>query len=242
VTLCNARSTLHYVCADGTLRIERTEPATTQAKHDQYELWYARVNSDCDYSRAETKCGDKCRSVMQEIAAIAGSNTAQQRKKLFVVLYDIQRHWRNAGSSHSSKTSATRDYAHMPRMPRELLPRLGRSNIVTPDVWPYLSQSTLDDVKVMRHIRGKASTQKYQAKWQVLRQRLQLYAAIGAGTVAEAIVANDCWWSGQVAHEKASGGHSLAMSVETAKRSSNVVVHALSLVHHFRCVLRSGYN
>jgi hypothetical protein len=202
------------VCTDETLPVERTEPATTHAKHDQYGLWYTRVNSECDCSTVETKCGDKCRSVVQEIAAIADSNTAQQRRKLFKVLYNIQRNWHNAGSSHSSKTSATRDYAHMPR---ELLPRLGRSNLVTPAVWPHLSQSTLDDVKVMRHIRGKASTEKYQAKWQVLRQRLQQYAATGAGTVAEAIVANDCWWSGQVAHEKASGGHSLAMKRRNSK-------------------------
>eukprot|EP00953_Heterococcus_sp_UTEX-ZZ885_P014332 8138-Heterococcus_DN1.PRE.1 len=68
---------------DETLPVERTEPATTQAKHDQYGLWYTRVNSECDCSTVETKCGDKCRSVVQEIAAIAGSNTAQQRRKLF---------------------------------------------------------------------------------------------------------------------------------------------------------------
>eukprot|EP00953_Heterococcus_sp_UTEX-ZZ885_P025259 13734-Heterococcus_DN1.PRE.1 len=51
----------------------------------------------------------------------------------------------------------------------------------------------------------------YTAMWHTVQQRLEQYAATGAGTVAEAIVYNDYWWNGQLAHEEPSGGKSRAV-------------------------------
>jgi hypothetical protein len=137
---------------DGTLPVERTEPATAQTKHDQDEQWYARVNSECGCDRAE-KCGDKYREIVQKAAAEGVTSNAQLRVRLVNTLLKLT-HWR-AGSKHYSKSSATCDHAHMPR---ELLLRLGPNSTVTPDKWPYLSQSSINDVRAVRYIRGCSAT------------------------------------------------------------------------------------
>jgi hypothetical protein len=203
-----------YCCVytDSTLRIERTEPATAQDKHDQDEQWYARVNSECRCGKAE-KCGDKYRTAVHDVKAEDAMNTLQEGRKLYMAVYHAQERSR-PGSSHYSKLSATCDHAHMPR---EVLPRVGQNRTVTPDKWPYLSQSTVNDVKAMRFIRSQATHRSYVAKWQILQQRLQQYATTGAGTIAEAIVVNDYWWNGQVAHEKPSGNRAQARNRRTSK-------------------------
>jgi hypothetical protein len=197
--------TIATVFTDCTLPVERTEPATTEAKHDQDELWYARVNSECDCSRVETKCGNKYRSIVER-AAQGMISTRQERNKLNGALSNMRQCW-SASSEHYSKQSATCDLA---QMPRELLPRVAAASTVTPDKWPYISQSTINDVLAMRYVRGAQSTVTYGNMWATLQPRLQQYAGTGAGTVAGAIVTNDCWWTGQVAHEPPSGGRSLA--------------------------------
>jgi hypothetical protein len=193
------------VHTDGALPVERTEPATAQAKHDQDELWYDLLNDECDCDLA-VKCGDKYKTLVKKITAEGAMSTSQQRAKLHKAVYDCKRFWR-ADSKHYSKQSATCDHAHMPR---ELLPRLGRNNTVTPDEWPYLSQRIVNDVRAMRCIRSTQAIAHYSTMWRTLQPRLQQYATTGAGTVAEAIVTNYYWWSGQVAHEKPSDGISQA--------------------------------
>ena len=197
---------------DGTLLIERTEPATAQAKHAQDEQWYARVNSECDCGKTE-KCGDKYRELVPKITAEGVSSNAQLRKRLKDLLYNVSRSW-TASSKHYSELSATCDHK---RMPRELLPRLGRRNSLLPDKWPYLSQHTVNDVQVMRLIRSKQSHRSFHTVWATLQQRLEQHASTGAGTVAEAIAVNDYWWDGQVAHEKPSGSRAAAMQRRYSK-------------------------
>jgi hypothetical protein len=138
------------VCADGTLSIERTELGTAQAKHDQDEQWYARVNSECDCRRVGLKCGDKYRALVQKITAEGATSNAQLRNRLNTSLADIRLCWRS-DSEHYIKLSATCDHAHMPR---ELLPRVGPNNTLTPNSWPHLSQSTINDVRAVRYIRS----------------------------------------------------------------------------------------
>eukprot|EP00953_Heterococcus_sp_UTEX-ZZ885_P025258 13733-Heterococcus_DN1.PRE.1 len=62
-----------------------------------------------------------------------------------------------------------------------------------------------------RCIRSERLRAPYTAMWHTVQQRLEQYAATGAGTVAEAIVYNDYWWNGQLAHEEPSGGKSRAV-------------------------------
>jgi hypothetical protein len=190
---------------DGTLPVERTEPATAQAKHDQDEQWYARVNSECDCNKAQ-KCGDRYRSVVHKITAEGATSNAQLRNRLNTSIAEIRLCWRS-DSKHYTELSATCDHVHMPR---ELLPRLGPNNTLTPNSWPYLSQSTINDVRALRYTRSSSSNKAYVTMSDTLQGRLQQHATTGAGTVAEAIVANDYWWTAQVAHEKPSGGISQA--------------------------------
>jgi hypothetical protein len=199
------------ICTDDTLPIERTEPATTQAKHDQDEQWYARVNSECECDQPEM-CGDKYRAIVQAFTAVeANSGGAQlQRYKLnYRRQHHIKEKWQ-ADSRHYSKQSATCDHK---LMPTELLPRMGNlQSTYSPDKWPYVSQSTTNAVSAMRCIRGWASRSQYwQENWHKLQARMEQYATTGAGTVAEAIVVNDYLWTAQLAHEKPSGAKSKAM-------------------------------
>eukprot|EP00953_Heterococcus_sp_UTEX-ZZ885_P012668 7260-Heterococcus_DN1.PRE.3 len=200
---------------DGTVPVERTEPATTEAKREQYEQWYARVNSECKCSAG--LCGDKYRAIVQEITAQGATSCKKQRELWRKRVRNISLRW-CPQSKHYSKQSATCDHTHMPSA---LLPRMGRSSCIAPDKWPYLSQSTVNDVRAMRIVRSCSNSSSSRlAMWQKLQQRLQQYAATGAGTVAEAIVTNDNWWSCQVAHELPSGGKSKAMKRRYSKGSA----------------------
>jgi hypothetical protein len=156
------------VCADGTLPLERTEPTTAQAKHEQ---WCARVNDECDCNKAE-KCGDKYRLIVQGITAEGAISNNQLRKKLNCSLLKLT-YWRT-GSRHFRKQSAPCDHAHMPPA---LLPRLRCTNTLSPDKWPYLSQCTISDVRAMRYIRSSHATTPYSAMWATLQPRLQQFAS-----------------------------------------------------------------
>jgi hypothetical protein len=96
-------------------------------------------------------------------------------------------------------------------VPRELLPLLGANSKSSPNKWPYCSQSTTDDVKAMRFIRSKHSTASYTDMWRTLQSRLHTYATTGKGSIAEAIVHNDCYWKGELAYEVPSGKKSQAL-------------------------------
>jgi hypothetical protein len=202
------------LCAGGTLPIERTEPATAQAKAKQHELWYYLVNEECDCDTAQ-QCGDRYRSLVQKISAAASISNEQLLKRLNVSVRNLRRNCWSTKSTHYSKQSATCDHEHMPK---ELLPRL-RAKHMSPDKWPYVSQSTVNAVKAMRTIRSTAASTQTSttAMWLKLQPRLQQYDATGAGTVAEAIVSNDYWWSGQVAHEQPTKANSQA-----AKRGQSI--------------------
>eukprot|EP00953_Heterococcus_sp_UTEX-ZZ885_P010414 6082-Heterococcus_DN1.PRE.3 len=89
--------------------------------------------------------------------------------------------------------------------------------------------------------------------WQTLQQRLEQHAATGAGTIAEAIVANDYWWIGQVAHQRtpqsrthvisssssSSSSREYCISVQQQLGSSSSIQHAsvaeLSIAHSRFC-------
>jgi hypothetical protein len=189
---------LAYNHTDGTLLIENNEPATAQDKHGQNEQWYARVNSECECDTPE-KCGDKYRSIVETVTTPGlYPRTKKQHKQLVSSMFSLRNSWA-ADSKHRSKLSATCDHVHMPR---ELLPRMGTGNPTPTDSWPYVSESTGNAVQIMRHIRNCCLRAPYSTMWQTLQQRLEQHAATGAGTIAEAIVANDYWWIGQVAHQR----------------------------------------
>jgi hypothetical protein len=190
-----------HILTGGTPVIERSEPQTAQAKQAAEEQWCASLNSRCQCN-GRVPCGDKYKAVLQRIRAPGAMSSSEQRKKLLHALSHMKRP-SGAGVCHSSAASAACDHVHMPR---ELLPRLGIYS--NSDTFPYLSQATVDDVRAMRYLRTRHSTRA--AHWAVLQQRLQQYAATGAGTVAEAIVYNDCYWLGQVAHEEPSGARTQA--------------------------------
>jgi hypothetical protein len=154
---------------------------------------------------------------VQDITTQGATSCKKQRKRLCQRVRDVSYRW-CPESKHYSKQSATCDHTHMPR---ELLPRMVRSRNIAPDKWPYLSQSTVNDVRAMRVVRSSSgSSASGLTMWQQLQQRLQQYAATGAGTVAEAIVTNDNWWCCQVAHELPSGGKSKAMKRRYSKGSA----------------------
>eukprot|EP00953_Heterococcus_sp_UTEX-ZZ885_P010415 6082-Heterococcus_DN1.PRE.4 len=121
----------------GTLLIERTEPATAQARHDQNEQWYARVNSELETVTTPSTY----------------ARTKKQHQQLVRSLYSLRHNWA-ADSKHRSKLSATCDHVHMPR---ELLPRMGSGNPTPTDSWPFVSESTSNAVRIMRHIRNRCS-------------------------------------------------------------------------------------
>jgi hypothetical protein len=115
---------------------------------------------------------------------------------------NVRLHWCTAGNGHGGSTSIVCNYAVLPR---ELMPRLGNRSALAPQVFPYFSQATIDDVFAMREVRRQAVTHERgvqaQANWSLLAARLQQYAATGEGTVAEAIFCNDLQWRGHVPHE-----------------------------------------
>jgi hypothetical protein len=122
-----------------------------------------------------------------------------QRSKLNDELREFKKGWARAGSSHNSKSAAACDYA---AMPRELLPRLCYVKALSDSSYPQISQSTVDAVRAMRHVRScaKRTVKEFKHGWPLLQARLKEYASTGSGSLAEAIVHNDCCWRGKVAH------------------------------------------
>jgi diaminopimelate epimerase len=139
------------VYADGTLPIERTESTTAQAKHEQYEQWYARVNAECDCNKAE-KCGDKYRVIVQGITAKGAISNDQLCKKLNCSLSKLT-YWRT-GSRHFRKQSATCDHAHMPQ---ELLPRLRCTNTLSPGKSNALHTQFARNYTIQHHVGNTAA-------------------------------------------------------------------------------------
>jgi hypothetical protein len=160
-------------------------------------------------------CGDKYKAVLQRMRAPGAMSSNEQRRKLLQALNHIRRP-PGACVCHSSAASAACDHVHTPR---ELLPRLYSSSS-NPDAFPYVSQATFDDVRAMRLLRSSSNNKgKHLALLQsraVLQQRLEQYASTGAGTVAEAIVYNDCFCLGHLAHEQLSAANS-ALNVSRRK-------------------------
>jgi hypothetical protein len=151
---------------------------------------------------------------VQTVAALGSNSSKQQRKSWFKLVRSINNRWRPE-SNHYSKQSATCDLVHMPKA---LLPRMASRCDALPEKWPYLSQSTIHDVYAMCYIRDSgASSDQRTALWRTLQSRLKQYATTGAGTVAEAIVANDNWWN---CHNGRSGGKSKAKKRRHSKRSA----------------------
>jgi hypothetical protein len=71
-------------------------------------------------------------------------------------------------------------------------------------------------VRAMRFVRADRSSTGRVKQWHTVQSRLLQYADTSAGTLAEAILYNDCYWKGQTAHETPSGSKS-----EAAKRRRN---------------------
>jgi hypothetical protein len=117
------------------------------------------------------------------------------------LLREVNKRWSKSSSTHNTPTAAACNHE---LMPRELLPRIGHYTSYTPDTFPYVSQSDIDDVRAMRYIRGKANFAQHctwqREGWHLLQARLQQYASTGKGSIAEAIVVNDYNWRGQIAH------------------------------------------
>jgi hypothetical protein len=194
-----------HAADDTAVLVERTEPQSQKAQLKHEEQWYSDVNSECKCN-GFTKCGDKCRAIVQSARSSSAMSTAAQRTALYQRIKVVRAYWRE-GCGHCTSNSAAADTA---RMPKELLPRMGPNGTTTPSTWPFMSQSTIDDVRAMRYIRSQHSTAAYGAAWQALQLRLQQYVTTGAGSVAEAVVCNDCYWCGETAYEKPSGGKAKA--------------------------------
>jgi hypothetical protein len=204
-----------------TVTVERTEPtaSTRAAREDQ---WYQRVNQECRCA-GTTKCGTKLKNIVAEIRTGSAMLSAAQRKKLNRTLLNVRTGWCNAEhrhNSHNRKTAAACDYT---TMPRELLPRLNYASNCDDTRFPYVAQNTVNDVRAMRFIRSKANAHNrmFKAHWAALQPRLAEYATSGTGSIAEAILYNDCKWLGQQAHERPSGSKSAAARNRNRKQGTN---------------------
>jgi hypothetical protein len=139
------------------------------------------------------------------------------------MLLHLRSGWCNAEhrhNSHNRKTAAACDYT---TMPRELLPRLNYASNYDEGRFPYVTQSTVNDVRAMRFIRSKANTHNriFKEHWAALQPKLAEYAATGTGSIAEAILYTDCKWLGQDAHERPSGSKSAAARNRKQKQGTH---------------------
>jgi hypothetical protein len=191
----------------GALPVERTESTALADMREQQ--WYASVNSECHCSN-HIKCGDKYRQIVQsrrtQLATDAAAMTVDHSQYLTQQLHAMTALWIESGSncSHLSQQSATCDLACMPR---ELLPLISNVNSVNNcaehSKHPYIPQATLDDVRAITAVRCGLGTHKKltsAARWMLVQARMQQYADSGSGTIAEAIVHNDCCWRGEQAY------------------------------------------
>jgi hypothetical protein len=181
---------------DGTVPVERTEPVDAPSKQLQEEQWYASVNSECECTE-RLKCGDRYREIVLERRPLGPCDEHNirgirfLRRKLLLELH------REKLRCHFHTASPTCDALHMPR---ELLPsaQIVCASATSTEQWPYLTQATIDTVKAMtlvRYYRRDERTQQLFSAWQTMQARMRQYAVSGRGTVAEAIVHNDCCWS-----------------------------------------------
>eukprot|EP00953_Heterococcus_sp_UTEX-ZZ885_P027138 14603-Heterococcus_DN1.PRE.2 len=184
---------------DALLR-ERSEPKQHQLQ-THAEEYCGSVNDECECPG--TQCGDVFKKALMELREISleDCNSEIIRKKWNDLLRNMRPNWPD-DSPHWHQDSPT---CNLINMPREVLPRLRDQSYASPDKWPYCSQSIIDDVTAMRFIRVKAATPSAADMWQILQKRLKQYADSGTGSIAEAIVYNDCYWTGQLAHEPPSG-------------------------------------
>jgi hypothetical protein len=197
------------ICLGGALPVERTESTALADMREQQ--WYASVNSECHCSD-HIKCGDKFRQIVQsrrtQLATDAAAVTVYHSQCLTQQLHSMTALWTASGSncSHLSQQSATCDLACMPR---ELLPLISNVNLVCSrssteqSKHPYISQATLDDVRAITAVRCGLGTHKKltsAARWMLVQARMQQYADTGSGTIAEAIVHNECCWRGEQAY------------------------------------------
>jgi hypothetical protein len=204
VTHCH--STLIHLTTEYIPAVKRSEPSS-QTKAVFEDSYYDFLNRECPRSSSDSKCGSQLKALITDIRAPGAMQTAAQRERLCSQLHDLRTHWAKT-SSHSRKSAVACRHTVMPR---EALPRLVSPCSNSADRFPYIAQQTASDVRAMRAVRSRANgTAVDAARWVVLQQRLQQYAAGGAGTIAETIVCNDCYWLGQVAHEKPSGGKAKA--------------------------------
>jgi hypothetical protein len=194
--------------AAGTVPVERTEPADTASKQLQEEQWYASVNAECR-CKGNMRCGDRYREIVQERRAHGACcpNNIKRIKKLRHGL-TVELHQQKA-RCHNHAASPTRDLL---RMPRELLPYLRVVCSASPLKWPFVSKAIARDAKAMTLVRCRHEHEPlYAPMWQTMQARMQQYAETGSGTLAEAIVFNDCYWSVNAAHETPSDQNAVAL-------------------------------
>jgi hypothetical protein len=214
-TMCSCFSTKvqqhcmqHSVTAPGTVPVERTEPGDTPSKQLQEEQWYASVNSECR-CKGNMRCGDRYREIVQERRALGPccKNNLKRIKKLRHGL-TVELHQQKA-RCHNHAASPTRDLL---RMPHELLPYLRVVCAASPMKWPFVTKATARDVKAMTLVCCRQEQEAlYAPMWQTMQARMQQYAETGSGTLAEAIVYNDCYWSVKSAHETPSDQNAVAL-------------------------------
>jgi hypothetical protein len=192
---------------------ERIEPKRHQ-QQTRAEEWFDSVNDECECPGEQ--CGTKFMNVLSNIRATPSVHFKDKdiRRKLERQLRKVRRTWSD-DSAHWHQNSPTCDVVNMPR---ELLPLLGRNSNSSPNKWPYCSQSTIDDVKAMKYMRSSHSRPSCSKMSLTLQSRLQQYADSGQGSIAEAIVYNAYYWTGQLAHEPPSGPKSDAAK----RRHSNI--------------------
>jgi hypothetical protein len=175
--------------------VERTDTAAARVKELQ---WYDRVNSECK-CKEHVKCGYVYREIVQERRVQLATDPSTDHSRHFTLrLGGLRARWKAAGNGcHYAKRSATRDLA---RMPRELLPLLSTVRDAKTSKYPYVPRATLDEVRAITATRCNESRKQNSSKWQLVQHRLQQYAQTGSGTIAEAIVHNDCSWRGELAY------------------------------------------
>jgi hypothetical protein len=194
--------------------VDRSEPMTEQEQREHDERWFKLVNRECK-CKGNTKCGDWLREILVDIRADGALTTPQSIKKLQAKLDHVYRKWKVTSNSHNSSKAAACNYS---MMPRALLPRVRSYTTHTPHAFPFVPEAAVDDTRAMRYIRS--SRDNLRTGWRCLQARLQQYTSTGKGSIAEAIVVNDCWWSGQIAYEAPSGNKSQAVKRRHAINSS----------------------
>jgi hypothetical protein len=184
--------------------VERTDTAAARVKELQ---WYDRVNSE-SRCKEPVKCGDVYRQIVQERRVQLATDPTTDHSRHFTLRLGGLRargrgeEGRRGGERRGeeerrAKRSATCDLA---RMPRELLPLLSTVRDANTSKYPYLPRTTFDEVRAITATRCNESRKQNSSKWQLVQLWLQQYAQTGSGTIAEAIVHNDCSWRGELAY------------------------------------------